>query len=851
MSWSAIRAGLRIARRDAWRHRGRSALIIAMVTIPVFGLSCADVLARTMQLSPTERMSREIGQADVGLIISGGHVEQGVDPLGGYGSDTPPTYTGPQVPYRYGSAPYQSTLQRALRIVAPVGKVSELRLGYGRVQANGFATDASVEQVPLTDPITQGITTTRSGKPPANPLQVAVTPSLAHQLDIGLGDKLTLGGIARTVTGVISYAPMTKLVGVWAAPGTLSAAHGDSTIYIARTARPVSAATVARLNAIGVAVFSKAVAADPPAAFTQYDAYGPSNRLLTKDAVGVETVAIGLAILEVGLLAGAAFAVGARRQRHDLALVAAVGGDAGNVRSVVLGSGLVLGLVGSAIGIVLGIALAPVFLPYVAHRAGHAAGPFDVRPLEILGVALLGMVTGLAAAILPARAAARDDVVLGLTGRRGVLRSQRKVPVIGVGMIIVGIVVAVQATHHFHFRVILGGAVLAELGFVVCAPALVGLVGRLGRYVGLAPRLALRDAARHRGRTGPAVAAIMAAVAGSIALSTFYTTINHDRKNSYLPEARIGQPWVATSAVPGSARYEQIAGVLRNDLGASRVVNVRGAADVHRGDGSRSVFGVAGTATLNQSLAVGDPSMLGLLTGRADPAAVAALNRGDLVVFDQSRAIVDGLQSTIPKVRHVLNGVRIHHDLVGHSGVAVAGLITASTAQHLGIKVAPLGLIGVTSSMPSQQQVDRAEAQLPYNTSVTVDRGYHSQVGVGLLVLALVASIVTLGATAVAVGLSMAESRPDLMTLTAVGARPRTRRLLVASQAGTVSLLGAVQGVIAGLIPAWAILRALSWESFQLPWPTIALVVLGIPLLAMIGTAAAAGSRLSVDRRLS
>jgi putative ABC transport system permease protein len=97
----------------------------------------------------------------------------------------------------------------------------------------------------------------------------------------------------------------------------------------------------------------------------------------------------------------------------------------------------------------------------------------------------------------------------------------------------------------------------------------------------------------------------------------------------------------------------------------------------------------------------------------------------------------------------------------------------------------------------------------------------------------------------------MVESKPDLMTLSAVGGRPLTRRLLVASQAGTISVLGAVQGVISGLIPAWAILRTVGQVHFVLPWTTIAVVVVGIPLLAMIGTAATAGSRLSLDRRLT
>jgi putative ABC transport system permease protein len=41
--------------------------------------------------------------------------------------------------------------------------------------------------------------------------------------------------------------------------------------------------------------------------------------------------------------------------------------------------------------------------------------------------------------------------------------------------------------------VILAGLFVAELGLVLCTPAFVGLVARLGGVLPLAPRIALRD----------------------------------------------------------------------------------------------------------------------------------------------------------------------------------------------------------------------------------------------------------------------------------------------------------------------------------------------------------------------
>jgi putative ABC transport system permease protein len=181
--------------------------------------------------------------------------------------------------------------------------------------------------------------------------------------------------------------------------------------------------------------------------------------------------------------------------------------------------------------------------------------------------------------------------------------------------------------------------------------------------------------------------------------------------------------------------------------------------------------------------------------------------------------------------------------------VAATALISPATAAELGLRTSLQMQIAVTPTRPSQKQIDRVNAQIPSDSTVAMETGYHSRYSTGLIILAIAAAIVMLGATAISVGLSMAESKPDLVTLSAVGSRPMTRRLLVASQAGTVSLLGAAQGLVAGLIPAWAVLHALRRPNFTLPWQTMLLIVVAIPLLSMLGTAAFAGNRLILDRR--
>ena len=60
-SW---RTALRIARREARRARGRSALVVAMIALPVLFLSFAAVTYDMFTLTGTEKADRRMGAAD-------------------------------------------------------------------------------------------------------------------------------------------------------------------------------------------------------------------------------------------------------------------------------------------------------------------------------------------------------------------------------------------------------------------------------------------------------------------------------------------------------------------------------------------------------------------------------------------------------------------------------------------------------------------------------------------------------------------------------------------------------------------------------------------------------------------
>ena len=262
------------------------------------------------------------------------------------------------------------------------------------------------------------------------------------------------------------------------------------------------------------------------------------------------------------------------------------------------------------------------------------------------------------------------------------------------------------------------------------------------------------------------------------------------------------------------------------------------------------------------TVAVGGPALLARLVGRSNPAAAAALQKGDAVVFDsgwlaRGHALLTLSSNGPGSTGSRTEAVPAYALDVGDRSAATGGIIGPALAARLRLTVDHEDYIVVTPAMPTQAQQDRVDAALAPTTvnrqppaSLLLERGYHSKGwNYGLLALAAAAAIVTLGATGITTGLSAAESRPDLTTLSAVGSSPRTRRLLVANQAGAVAFLGTVVGVVSGLVPAYGVLRSRAGYPFVLPWQTIAVVVVGVPLLAMLATAMFVSTRSILPRR--
>jgi putative ABC transport system permease protein len=198
----------------------------------------------------------------------------------------------------------------------------------------------------------------------------------------------------------------------------------------------------------------------------------------------------------------------------------------------------------------------------------------------------------------------------------------------------------------------------------------------------------------------------------------------------------------------------------------------------------------------------------------------------------------------------------------GGSGLPAA-LVPAATAGGLGLHPVTqrLVLTGRTLTPGQEDDLRQVLAGLGGGSDLYVERGYQvpSSERIVLWILFGLAAVLMLGGTLTATFLALSDARPDLATLSAVGASPRTRRAVAAAYAVSVGFVGALLGAAVGFVPGIAVSYPLtrgyvgaSGPSHYLviPWLEIAGLVVLLPLLTSAIVGLAARSRLPLVARL-
>ncbi|WP_327419340.1 ABC transporter permease [Streptomyces sp. NBC_01233] len=846
-----------------------------MIALPIIGVSAADLTLRSAELSPEQTLSRQLGTADAQVHYS--RMNMPIYQLPN-GSNYAPVGGFEKVD---GAAMSQEPPEELDTSVLPAGtQVIKDSVGYGKVRTKHGLLGTDLRELDTQSPLVDGIFTLDRGRLPERAGEVVATTAFLKHSGLFVGSAVTPRGATTSYKIVGAYELPSKLGKdeILAPPGTLiapldralesSGAFGlrPNVSYLVKvggdgfTWNMVKAA-----NTKSLVVVSRAVHLNPPV-----DADVPLYQQEPKEQyeqdagsaseMAVLATVVGLAMLEICLLAGPAFAVGARRSRRQLGLVGANGGDRRHIRSIVLSGGLVIGAVSAVIGTVVGAALTIALRPVLEDQLGVRFGGLDFRPLELAGIALLAVVTGLLSAIVPAVTASRQTVLASLTGRRGVRRANRVLPIVGLLAVAGGAVIALYGTaSKMGSTVVAGGSALAELGIVALTPVLVGLFGRLGRWLPLSPRLALRDAVRNRGRTAPAVAAVLAAVAGTVAVATYEHSRDLQMRHEYSADLPHGTGLLQASESSAHKEVPALREALSKDLpvavradfdrlvvgmpgcepysrepGCGRVEIIRPKdqrCPLYDTPGGPQAFTDEQARVLRQdwrcakskrgmqsTLVVADEKLLSVLAV-TDPGSVAALKEGRAVSFDR-RQVKDGRINL--RVVIVKEGASTHsalgEDPAGEDkilpvhlapetadGWGIELVLPPAAAKAAGLTTAPSGsyfTLDGTASSEQRQKIAGEIDQMGVEATMRIEEGYQGNDSLGLLALTVFAGLVTIGAAGIATGLAQADAEADLKTLAAVGAAPRVRRTLSGFQCGVVALMGVVLGSAAGILPA-------------------------------------------------
>ena len=531
-------------------------------------------------------------------------------------------------------------------------------------------------------------------------------------------------------------------------------------------------------------------------------------------------------------------------------MIAAVGGTGRQVRRIVLASGLLLGTAAAIAGAGAGLLTFTLAGPLIEAIADHPLIDVSIPFPSIAGVAAVTTTVGALAALLPARTAGHGPVRADLGGQRTRSRLDLAALVAGMILLVAGTGVLVLAGNPEGRAELLAlGAVTQLLGVVACTPALVRLTGRVAAALPMPGRLALRHGARHRLRTAAAVAAVTAATAGSVSLAIVGTARSH-------------APATQHPTRPGQIRLEAETVRLLGEDGLRRftaalptrdTVTLRTATDAGiwvtavPPDGGADPTLIA--AMQQRTVAVGGAEIVQLVTGRpANARELHILADGGAVVFNDT--LISDTHITLRKDEKPLPSLPAL--LAAHREYypQLPGLvISPATAKRLNLNVTTQAAVIDPSRQPRNEELTDANgvllrAQLnarepreqPITAEATQASAPAQETTTMFYLLAAVSALVTLVASTVAVGLASVELRPDLATMTAVGATPRTRRRITATQSALIAGLGAILGLLAGIGPAAAYISYSTNAHWHTPWLALLLIAAAPPALTTLLT---------------
>jgi putative ABC transport system permease protein len=265
--WAGWRIAIRIARRDARRYKWRSALIAAMVGLPVLLLTGGITLLATNDISMAESVPRVMGSAQARIHDSGTDLQVAQSPDSRYMNTNGGVDTLAVPGFASGSDWTTSKVQKLTggRVIPTIDSWMRVTIGDRRPTMPVLGIDAR-------DPLARGMTDLVSGRWANSLSEVVVTKAgIANGLP-NEGTLTTVGADGRarqlTVVGVAAGQTEQGVPFLVALPVLVTAVADQSRVSAAFLVGrdPVTWPDVRRLNDYGLLVQSRQVFGNPPPA---------------------------------------------------------------------------------------------------------------------------------------------------------------------------------------------------------------------------------------------------------------------------------------------------------------------------------------------------------------------------------------------------------------------------------------------------------------------------------------------------------------------------------------------------------------------------------------------------------
>jgi putative ABC transport system permease protein len=700
------------------------------------------------------------------------------------------------------------------------------------------------------------------------PGEVAITTGVAEIYRLHIGSVWHEGGRSLRVVGLVENPANLQDQFALVAPGQLPHVHQVTVLFDA---------THRQLRAVRLP--ARAVLSTRPSHTPGF----PPAAVLVLDTI---------ALLFVGLIAVAGFTVLAQRRLRALGMMQAVGATDRHVRLVLLANGAVVGLIAGITGAVAGLASWVALVPRLETVVEHRMSALSLPWWEVVTATALAVLTAVAAAWWPARAAARVPPVAALSGRPGSPKRGRRPAALGGVLLGIGLIAIASSRQGKTPSLIIGGLVLTAAGMLLLGPVAIGGLAAVANRSPVAMRIAVRDLARYRARSGAALAAIVlvTGIVAAIAISAAISAVNEGSPGeagwTNLPASQL-----IVYVSPGASQLPQVIPPLsaarldrdqRNASHMAAAVHAQhllplyaaaagGAQPLPEG-AATDVAELTGYLTANLASPVNGPNghhgleLVGqlyvatravlsfygvrasavratteIITSRSSLTGTKILDSGSLTVRCRT-----GHVTCLYQGQKVRSGTPIPFVLRGEISptLQVLGLprytsapntlLTAHGMTVLGLHPVLAGwLIQAPKALTAAQVVraDQSAAQSGLTVETTKSSPLVSLSSVSNDALG-VGMLAVLAVLAMTVGLIRSEAASELRVLAASGASGGTRRLLTGVTAATLALLGALLGTAA------AYLGIIAWNRgvhslAAVPVAKLAVLLAGLPLAAL------------------